>query len=142
MRYQFNYISQVLFLIVLLFITFCDFHYYLHLIHLLFHIVTKAFHIYAFIIFCLFDIDVFFKFWFVIFIMLILVFSNQMVFSYFYWSIVDLQCLLASGVQQTESVTHIYKSVGAQWPLTLWDPMDWGLPGSSVHGILQARILE
>ena len=26
--------------------------------------------------------------------------------------------------------------------LTLWEPMDWDLPGSSVHGILQARILE
>ena len=25
---------------------------------------------------------------------------------------------------------------------TLRNPMDWGLPGSSVHGILQARILE
>ena len=25
---------------------------------------------------------------------------------------------------------------------TLWDPMDWGLPDSSVHGILQATILE
>ena len=25
---------------------------------------------------------------------------------------------------------------------TLCDPMDCGLPGSSVHGILQARILE
>ena len=25
---------------------------------------------------------------------------------------------------------------------TLWDPMDCRLPGSSVHGILQARILE
>ena len=25
---------------------------------------------------------------------------------------------------------------------TLWDPMDCGPPGSSVHGILQARILE
>ena len=25
--------------------------------------------------------------------------------------------------------------------LTLWDPMDCSLPGSSVHGILQARIL-
>ena len=25
---------------------------------------------------------------------------------------------------------------------TLHDPMDWGPPGSSVHGILQARILE
>ena len=26
--------------------------------------------------------------------------------------------------------------------LTLCDPMDWSLPGSSVHGLLQARILE
>ena len=25
---------------------------------------------------------------------------------------------------------------------TLWNPMDWSLPGSSVHGIFQARILE
>ena len=29
-----------------------------------------------------------------------------------------------------------------QWRLTLWDPMDYRLPGSSVHGIFQARILE
>ena len=26
--------------------------------------------------------------------------------------------------------------------LSLYDPMDWGLSGSSVHGILQARTLE
>ena len=26
--------------------------------------------------------------------------------------------------------------------LTLCDPMDYSLPGSSVHGIIQARILE
>ena len=30
----------------------------------------------------------------------------------------------------------------AQSCLTLGDPMDCGPPGSSVHGILQARILE
>ena len=30
----------------------------------------------------------------------------------------------------------------AQSCLTLSDPMDWGLPGSSLHGILQARVLE
>ena len=30
----------------------------------------------------------------------------------------------------------------AQLRPTLCDLMDWGLPGSSVHGILQARILE
>ena len=29
----------------------------------------------------------------------------------------------------------------AQWCLTLCDPMDCNLQGSSVHGILQARIL-
>ena len=29
-----------------------------------------------------------------------------------------------------------------QWCLTLCDPMDYGLAGSSVRGILQARILE
>ena len=29
-----------------------------------------------------------------------------------------------------------------QWYLILCDPMDCSLPGSSVHGILQARILE
>ena len=30
----------------------------------------------------------------------------------------------------------------AQSCLTLWDPMDCSLPGSSVHGIFQARVLE
>ena len=29
-----------------------------------------------------------------------------------------------------------------QWCLTLCDPMDYNLPGSSARGILQARILE
>ena len=31
--------------------------------------------------------------------------------------------------------------VAQSW-LTLSNPMDWGLPGSSVHGIFQARVLE
>ena len=30
----------------------------------------------------------------------------------------------------------------AQLCLTLWDPMDCSLPGSSAHGIFQARVLE
>ena len=34
------------------------------------------------------------------------------------------------------------KVLVAQWCLTLWDPVDCSPPGSSVHGILQARILE
>ena len=33
-------------------------------------------------------------------------------------------------------------NVYVQLCLTLCDPMDCSLPGSSVHGILQARILE
>ena len=35
-----------------------------------------------------------------------------------------------------------WKVLVAQLCVTLWDPMDCNLPGSSVHGILQARILE
>ena len=34
------------------------------------------------------------------------------------------------------------EGVSAQSCLTIYDPMDGSLPGSSVHGILQARILE
>ena len=34
------------------------------------------------------------------------------------------------------------KSGVAQSCPTLSDPMDWSLPGSSVHGIFQARVLE
>ena len=30
----------------------------------------------------------------------------------------------------------------AQLRPTLCDPMDWSLPGSSIHGIFQARVLE
>ena len=30
----------------------------------------------------------------------------------------------------------------AQSCLTLCDPMDYSLPGSSIHGIFQARVLE
>ncbi|CAN0514516.1 unnamed protein product [Rangifer tarandus platyrhynchus] len=40
-----------------------------------------------------------------------------------------------------ESLTSTAHSV-TQACLTLWDPMDCSPPGSSVHGILQARILE
>ena len=37
---------------------------------------------------------------------------------------------------------HVSESEVAQSCLILCDPMDCSLPGSSVHGILQARILE
>ena len=38
--------------------------------------------------------------------------------------------------------THMHACSVAQSCLFLCDPMDCGLPGSSAHGILQARILE
>ena len=41
----------------------------------------------------------------------------------------------ASGIFETESVNRSVES-------TLYDPTDCSSPGSSVHGILQARILE
>ena len=40
------------------------------------------------------------------------------------------------------SPTHESESEVAQSCLTLSDPMDFSLPGSSVHGTLQARALE
>ena len=35
-----------------------------------------------------------------------------------------------------------YHYIRAQSCLTLCDPMDWSLPGSFIHGIVQARMLE
>ena len=40
------------------------------------------------------------------------------------------------------SLTLSLKVLVAHSCLTLCNPMDWSLPGSSVHGILHARILE
>ena len=40
------------------------------------------------------------------------------------------------------SLCIILKYCVSQWCLVLCNPMDCSLPGSSVHGILQARILE
>ena len=37
---------------------------------------------------------------------------------------------------------HVKRESVPQWCLTLCDPVDRSPPGSSVHGILQARILE
>ena len=36
----------------------------------------------------------------------------------------------------------VYQGAYAQMCLTLYDPMDYSPLGSSVHGLLQARILE
>ena len=40
------------------------------------------------------------------------------------------------------SLSQDKESEVGQLCLTLCDPMDCGLPGSSIHGILQARLLE
>ena len=55
--------------------------------------------------------------------------------------------LLVSTVQQSESViriqkSDIWKALAAQSCLTLCYPVDCRLPGSSVHGTLQARIRD
>ena len=42
----------------------------------------------------------------------------------------------------TRNVPHVRVCLVALLCLTLWDPMDCSTSGSSVHGILQARILE
>ena len=41
-----------------------------------------------------------------------------------------------------DSMFQSLKVKAAQSGLILCDPMDCGLPGSSVHGILQVRVLE
>ena len=67
--------------------------------------------------------------------------ANIKVFSY---------CLWGSQGKNTEVVCHFLlqcmkvksESQVAQSYQTLSDPMDCSLPGSSVHGIFQARVLE
>ena len=45
-------------------------------------------------------------------------------------------------MQQAASVSSVSESEIAQLCPTLFDPVDCSLPGSSIHGIVQARILE
>ena len=42
----------------------------------------------------------------------------------------------------TNQCSYIQCVLVTQWCLTLWDPLDYSLPDSSVYEILQARILE
>ena len=48
---------------------------------------------------------------------------------------------LIKGNRSTGGFSVYVCSVAQSCP-TLWDPMDCSPPGSSVHGIFQARILE
>ena len=50
--------------------------------------------------------------------------------------------LIPSCYLPLDSVLVKVKVLVAQLCPTFWNPMDGSLPGSSVHGILQARILE
>ena len=52
--------------------------------------------------------------------------------------------LQSTGSQDSDMTEHMWVlcAKSLQSCLTLCDPMDCSLPGSSVHGILQARILE
>ena len=59
----------------------------------------------------------------------------------------ELQChLLPKTFPEPSSQDQCMKVKGesevTQSCPTLSDPMDWSLPGSSIHGILQARVLE
>ena len=49
---------------------------------------------------------------------------------------------LLTAVSERWGIWKLGKVLVAQLCLTLWDPLDSGLPGFSIHGILQARILE
>ena len=75
--------------------------------------------------------------------------ENFLVFFFlinFYWRIVALQyCVHFYCIAKW--ISHMYTHAWVHAPLlqsylTLCDPMDCSPPGSSVHGILQARILE
>ena len=57
--------------------------------------------------------------------------------SVLYWSECT-KCLIIIGLHLSLLVCVLV----TQWCLTLCDPMDCSPPGSSVHGILQARVLE
>ena len=50
---------------------------------------------------------------------------------------VPLLCQVGLGLPVTESESEVSLSCPA-----LWDPMDYSLPGSSIHGIFQATFLE
>ena len=51
-------------------------------------------------------------------------------------------CLMPQGIEKFGESYVCTHAQSLQQCLTLCDPVDYSLPGSSVHGILQARILE
>ena len=55
--------------------------------------------------------------------------------------IIVISCLMLAGLSGFLQVVN-QRSEVAQSFLTLCDPMNCNLPGSSIHGIFQARVLE
>ena len=51
-------------------------------------------------------------------------------------------CPVQTCIPRTHALLALKESEVAQSCPTLCDPMDYSLPGSSVHGIFQARVLE
>ena len=51
-------------------------------------------------------------------------------------------CVALPAEQRSRDLSQLVWCVIAQLCLTLGKPVDYSLPHSSVHGILQARILE
>ena len=56
-------------------------------------------------------------------------------------TILEMSGVLVTSAQQSEHAQRCVCSGTQSYP-SLCDPMDCSPPGSSVHGILQARILE
>ena len=65
-------------------------------------------------------------------------------FNHTHWNFAHIElCISNEGQQRLEQVMLVPCICAKllQWCLTLCNPMDCSPPGSSVHGILQARIL-
>ena len=54
----------------------------------------------------------------------------------------EMMCILDAGLSSTNTWLNFWWSEVTQFCLTLCDPTDGSLPGSTVHRIFQARILE
>ena len=64
----------------------------------------------------------------------------------FFWLLIRLYTLLinVTFIQLTNHpiTMRCFHAKSLQSCLPLWNPITWSLPGSSVHGILKARVLE
>ena len=69
------------------------------------------------------------------------IFNEEMLRRYISWNHMLCNVLTLFPPWELSKLYYVLCLV-AQSYLTLWDPINCGPPGSSVHGILQARILE